>query len=85
MHAHEEAKRPNDLGGELARGSKGSACMPDDRKSTPRRWLRPLGQTKHTYLKQFYSINELNFVQQADISRSLVDSRLDQYWIDSDM
>jgi hypothetical protein len=27
------------------------ACMPDDQKSTPRRWRRPLGQTKHTYLK----------------------------------
>jgi hypothetical protein len=66
MHAHEEAKRQNNLGGELARGSKGLACMPDDQKSTPRRWRRPLGQTKHTYLKKLYSINQLNFVQQVN-------------------
>jgi hypothetical protein len=36
MHAHKEAKRQNNLGGELARGSKGLACMPDDQKKAPR-------------------------------------------------
>jgi hypothetical protein len=61
MHAHEEAKRQNNLGGELARGSKGLACMPDDKKSTPRRWCRPLGQTKHTYLKQILFHQSIEF------------------------